>query len=112
MHSKCNFLQFSATETFPIFVIHFQGINWTCVRYILGEIQYGGRVTDDYDKRLLNTFCKLWFRDEMFTSTFAFHNNYVIPHYSKQQEFLDYINGLPPYDSPEVFGLHPNADIR
>jgi len=79
---------------------------------MLGEIQYGGRVTDDYDKRLLNTFCKVWFRDEMYSPTFAFPGNYVIPRCGKLQEFLDYINAMPPYDSPEVFGLHPNADIR
>ena len=78
---------------------------------MLGEIQYGGRVTDDFDKRLLLTFCKVWFGENMFAPTFNFYKGYVIPKVNKLNEILDYINGLSNTDTPEVFGLHPNADI-
>ena len=40
---------------------------------MIGEVQYGGRVTDDYDKVLLNTFAKVWFGDGMFADNFQFY---------------------------------------
>ena len=43
------------------------------MRYMIGEVQYGGRVTDDYDKRLLNTYAKFWFKEEMFLDSFNFY---------------------------------------
>ncbi|KAL5021561.1 hypothetical protein ScPMuIL_000716 [Solemya velum] len=88
-----------------------KGVGWTCVRYMFGEIQYGGRVTDDFDKHLLNTFCKVWFGENMFQSNFNFYKGYVIPKCQKMKDYLDYINELPATDTPEAFGLHANADI-
>ncbi|KAG8199526.1 hypothetical protein JTE90_009368 [Oedothorax gibbosus] len=87
------------------------GVSWLTVRYMLGEVQYGGRVTDDYDKRLLNTFAEEWFGNHMFNSTFAFYQGYGIPSCPTIEQYMEYIGNLPGTDTPQVFGLHPNADI-
>jgi dynein heavy chain len=40
---------------------------------MIGEVQYGGRVTDDYDKHLLITYAKVWFGEGMFADSFQFY---------------------------------------
>uniref|UniRef100_A0A8W7PQG3 Dynein, axonemal, heavy chain 5 n=1 Tax=Anopheles coluzzii TaxID=1518534 RepID=A0A8W7PQG3_ANOCL len=88
-----------------------KGVSWQTLCYMLGEVMYGGRVTDDFDKRLLTTFTQVWFSEHLLTPSFEFYKGYRVPISRNIQVYVDYINQLPPTDTPEVFGLHPNADI-
>ncbi|CAF0729412.1 unnamed protein product, partial [Didymodactylos carnosus] len=88
-------------------------MQWKTIHYMISEVQYGGRVTDDFDKRLLKTYVKCWFRDEMFEPGFYFEDQkYRIPKMATIQDVFEYINDLPAYDSGKVFGLNPLADAR
>lgn len=69
---------------------------------MLGEVQYGGRVTDDFDKRLLNTFCRVWFHENMFGDSFKFYQGYTIPKSNVLGDIRSHILNLPLVDSPEV----------
>ena len=47
----------------------------------------------------------------MFKPTFQFYKGYKIPVFKAVMDYISYIEGLPLIDTPEIFGLHPNADI-
>lgn len=79
---------------------------------MIGECQYGGRVTDDCDKTLLKTFTSKWFGEQMFRPNFIFSDkSYNMPKYNKMEDVINFINVLPQSDKPEAFGLHGNANI-
>ncbi|XP_068084800.1 dynein axonemal heavy chain 8 [Anabrus simplex] len=105
-YASCMFVQNHLDDMDPK-----RGVSWNTVRYMLGEIQYGGRVTDDFDKRLLNTFAKVWFSENMFSDTFQFYTGYKIMRFKNLNDYLSAIDDLPTVDPPQVYGLHPNADI-
>ena len=79
-----------------------KGVCWNTVRYMLGEVQYGGRVTDDYDKRLLNTYCKVWLGEHMFPESFCFYKGYSIPHCKTVEQYREAIDNMPLVDTPQV----------
>ncbi|CAF4112437.1 unnamed protein product [Rotaria socialis] len=88
-------------------------MQWKTIHYMISEVQYGGRVTDDFDKRLLKTYVKCWFRDETFDANFQFEDKtYRIPKMARIEDVFDYIETIPNYDSGKVFGLSPLANDR
>lgn len=78
---------------------------------MLGEVHYGGRVTDDFDKRLLNTFCTVWFNEGVFAEEFNFYKGYKIVRFKNVSEYLTHIETFAAIDPPQAYGLHSNADI-
>lgn len=91
-----------------------KGISWSTVRYMVCEVHYGGRITDDHDRRLMNTYGDVWLDSAIFQPKFRFGGTeaYHIPPLNKQAEYLEFIEkSIPLYDSPLAFGMHPNANI-
>lgn len=78
---------------------------------------YGGRVTDDYDRRVLVCYLDEYMGDFIFEKnrefTFAKVDDikYELPKMNNLEGFLNTVNEIPIINSPAVFGLHPNAEI-
>lgn len=88
-------------------------IPYTALNYIVAEVNYGGRVTDDKDVRMIKALLKRYFCPEIMNDAYKLSklDNYQAPPESSVVEVKNYINQLPLEDDPEVFGLHPNANI-
>ena len=62
--------------------------------------------------RIIYSFLnQLWFNDGIFKNTFMFYKGYGLPVFKTVKDYMDYIENLPLVDTPEIFGLHINADI-
>ncbi|CAB3256562.1 unnamed protein product [Arctia plantaginis] len=85
--------------------------SWNTVRYMVSAVQYGGRVTDDFDNRLLTTFTRVWFTDQLFNEDFQFYKGYGIMQFKNISEYIEEIEKMKTTDPPQAYGLHTNADI-
>jgi dynein heavy chain len=80
---------------------------------VTGHINYGGRVTDDWDRRCLITLLKKYSNMDVLEDGFKFSESgiYFAPTNGSIESYKEYIEGLPLVDNPEVFGMHENANI-
>ena len=88
-------------------------IPFKVIRVLCGEINYGGRVTDDKDRRLMMSMLEIFIDAPILEEGFSFSpaGTYLTPSASTVEEFLAMIRELPLVPDPEIFGLHANADI-
>ncbi|CRL07346.1 CLUMA_CG020322, isoform A [Clunio marinus] len=86
--------------------------------FVTPPVMYGGRVIDDFDRRIVRVYMDEYMGDFLFDTFQPFHFyhddsvDYRIPIAQQREEFIDATDSLPFANTPEVFGLHPNAEIN
>ncbi|KAF4752811.1 hypothetical protein FOZ63_027435 [Perkinsus olseni] len=91
-------------------------VPWDDLRYIFGEIMYGGHIVDDWDRKLCRTYLEFFMHDELLDETelVPFTDpsklSFLSPAPSSHEKYLEHIE-LMPVETPQFFGLHPNAEI-
>ncbi|GAB0197572.1 dynein axonemal heavy chain 17 [Grus japonensis] len=86
-------------------------VPWDDLRYLFGEIMYGGHITDDWDRRLCRTYLSEYIREEMLEGEVYLAPGFLIPPNLDYKGYHEYIDDNLPPESPYLYGLHPNAEI-
>lgn len=99
-----------------MFLDQYEGFNYEALRYLTGECNYGGRVTDDWDRRSMMAILCTFYTPELLNEDkmYRFDNStdiYYSPVVRNHEEFIAYAKNLPLISKPGIFGFHQNADI-
>ena len=88
-------------------------IPWEDLRYVFGEIMYGGHITDDRDRVLCMAYLQAFIQPEC-CDGLELVAGFPVPAPMSYSEYLTFIrdSGEVPAESPVLYGLHPNAEIN
>ncbi|MCO5578649.1 hypothetical protein L7F22_032493 [Adiantum nelumboides] len=84
------------------------------LKFLISEANYGGRVTDEIDRRVLSSYLNQFYSQEAITvPNFPLSSVtlYHVPDDGTIQTHKEFIQTWPIVDRPEAFGQHTNADI-
>ena len=86
-------------------------VPWDDLKYIFGEIMYGGHITDYYDRVLAMAYLDAYMHDDLLEGFQIFPGFQVPLNSLSTKEMLEHIDSNMPQESPAAFGLHGNAEI-
>eukprot|EP00931_Biecheleriopsis_adriatica_P107676 TRINITY_DN819_c0_g1_i4.p1 TRINITY_DN819_c0_g1~~TRINITY_DN819_c0_g1_i4.p1 ORF type:complete len:2563 (-),score=618.44 TRINITY_DN819_c0_g1_i4:48-7736(-) len=91
-------------------------VPWDNLRYLFGEIMYGGHMVDDWDRRMSQKYLLYYMRDELldeidFIPYADGKLSWMSPQPAPHDKYLEHIETMPP-ESPLFFCMHPNAEIN
>merc|ERR1719253_1001503 len=102
-------------EQLNLFVNQYDEVPYKVLTFLGASINYGGRVTDDKDKLLINTIIRTFICPAVIEQgedyKYSTSGQYYAPAAETVADTVTYIRGLPLYPLPEAFGLHENCNI-
>ena len=95
------------------FLNEYEEVPFKALTYLAGECNYGGRVTDDRDRRTLMSLLSNFYTPDVLKDKYRLSPSglYLVPPKGSYETYLQYVKQLPANQHPEVFGMHENADI-
>lgn len=89
-------------------------VPFDAMKYLIAEANYGGRVTDDWDRRLVNVYIgELFCEDCIHVEKFMLSDlpDYFIGEEGDLKYYKEQIRLMPGTDHPLAFGQHSNSDM-
>jgi dynein axonemal heavy chain len=95
------------------FVDLYDEIPYEVIRFLTYDVNYGGRVTDNVDRRTIATILQDFINVQVVEDGYSFSasGKYKTQPEGAKADYLTYIRSLDLMPKPEVFGLHENAEI-
>ncbi|XP_048655651.1 dynein axonemal heavy chain 11 isoform X1 [Marmota marmota marmota] len=87
-------------------------VPWEDLRYLFGEIMYGGHITDDWDRKLCRVYLEEFMNPSLIEDELMLAPGFAAPPYLDYSGYHQYIEEALPPESPTLYGLHPNAEIE
>ncbi|XP_052595155.1 dynein axonemal heavy chain 11 isoform X2 [Peromyscus californicus insignis] len=87
-------------------------VPWEDLRYLFGEIMYGGHITDAWDRKLCQVYLEEFMNPSLIEDELMLAPGFAAPPYLDYSGYHQYIEDKLPPESPALYGLHPNAEIE
>jgi dynein heavy chain len=103
-----------SVQQLRLFIDENDFVPYKALNYTAGECNYGGRVTDDKDRRTLMCILQRFYQPAFLDPDHQISPSglFACPDAnSSRVDYIDYIDKMPLLAAPEVFGLHDNATL-